>query len=80
MTTDHIDSYLTGPMVNERFNISSMTRWRWERNPQLAFPAPMKINNRSYWRLAALQIWENNRPSKSATASSMAAPIAEEAL
>lgn len=80
MTNDQGDSYLTGPMVNKRFNISAMTRWRWERNPQLAFPTPIKINTRSYWQLAALQLWESNRPSKSVAASSMAAPIAQEIL
>lgn len=68
MTTDHEDSYLTGPQVNRRYSISSMTRWRWERNTQLAFPAPIKINNRSYWKRSALDLWERDRASKSATA------------
>jgi predicted DNA-binding transcriptional regulator AlpA len=61
MTTDRADSYLTGPQVNKRFNISAMTRWRWERDPKLAFPAPLKINNRSYWQIESLQLWELNR-------------------
>jgi predicted DNA-binding transcriptional regulator AlpA len=59
------DLYLTGPQVNKRFSISAMTRWRWEKSPQLEFPAPLKINQRSYWLLASLQHWERNRPSKS---------------
>jgi predicted DNA-binding transcriptional regulator AlpA len=67
-TTDPTDSYLTGPQVNERYSISAMTRWRWEKNPQLAFPAPLKINNRSYWQLASLQLWERNRASKTVEA------------
>jgi predicted DNA-binding transcriptional regulator AlpA len=68
MTNELADSFLTGPQVNERYNISAMTRWRWERNPQLAFPAPMKINNRSYWKRSALDLWERDRASKSAKA------------
>jgi predicted DNA-binding transcriptional regulator AlpA len=58
---DKTDSYLTGPMVNKRYNISSMTRWRWEKNRELAFPPPIKINNRGYWRLETLQVWESER-------------------
>jgi predicted DNA-binding transcriptional regulator AlpA len=80
MTNDQSDSYLTGPMVNKRFNISAMTRWRWERDPRLSFPPPLKINNRSYWQLAALQLWESNRPSKSVAASGAAPPARQEVL
>jgi predicted DNA-binding transcriptional regulator AlpA len=61
MMNDHADSYLTGPMVNKRYNISAMTRWRWERSRELGFPAPLKINNRNYWLLEALQLWEGER-------------------
>jgi predicted DNA-binding transcriptional regulator AlpA len=68
MTADNEDSYLTGPQVNRRFSISAMTRWRWERNKQLAFPAPIKINGRSYWKRSALDLWERDRASKSAKA------------
>ncbi len=52
------DSYLTGPQVNKRFSISAMTRWRWERDANLGFPAPLRIKNRSYWKLTALESWE----------------------
>lgn len=65
MTNDHADSYLTGPQVNKRFSISAMTRWRWERNPKLSFPVPIKINNRSYWKHSALDVWERDRELKS---------------
>jgi hypothetical protein len=77
---DNTDSYLTGPMVNKRYNITSMTRWRWERSPHLAFPAPMKVNNRSYWKRSALDLWESNRPSKLARSSTAALRIPQGAL
>jgi hypothetical protein len=63
-----LDCYLTGPMVNKRFNISAMTRWRWENDPRLQFPVPIKINNRSYFKIESLLRWESNRPSKTAKA------------
>jgi predicted DNA-binding transcriptional regulator AlpA len=65
MTTDQNDSYLTGPQVDKRFSISAMTRWRWQRNPHLSFPVPIKINNRCYWKHSALDLWERGRELKS---------------
>jgi predicted DNA-binding transcriptional regulator AlpA len=55
------DLYLTGPQVNKRFGISSMTRWRWERSARLGFPVPMKINKRSYFKRSELDLWESNQ-------------------
>ena len=55
------DPWLTGSQVNKRYSISPMTRYRWERDPELAFPDAMKINRRSFWSLAALQLWEHGR-------------------
>jgi hypothetical protein len=80
MIFDHDDSYLTGPMLNKRFNISAMTRWRWQRNPSLAFPSPMKVNNRSYWKISALDLWEGNRPSKPIAISTSTSQIQQEAF
>jgi len=61
---DHADSYLTGPQVNERFGISSMTRWRWAHSARLAFPVPIKINGRSYFKRSELDLWESNQRPK----------------
>ena len=40
--------YLTGPMVEARYNITAMTVHRWRRKPGLFLPSPVKINNRNY--------------------------------
>jgi hypothetical protein len=61
MSTNRDVSWLTGVQVNERYSISPMTRYRWERDPQLDFPDPMKINRRSFWALSDLKIWESKR-------------------
>jgi predicted DNA-binding transcriptional regulator AlpA len=50
-----------------------MTIWRWQHDPQIAFPAPVKlgINGRNFWWLPAIRDWEQRRrnpvsPSRSA--------------
>jgi predicted DNA-binding transcriptional regulator AlpA len=68
MTTNRDTSWLTGVEVNERYGISPMTRYRWERDPDLAFPECMKIKRRSFWSLADLQIWESKRVTRSSAA------------
>jgi predicted DNA-binding transcriptional regulator AlpA len=60
------DVYLPGRKVEERFGISSMTRWRWERDPALDFPKPIVINGRKFWSLRGLELWERSRAASSA--------------
>ncbi|NGM33331.1 transcriptional regulator [Methylobacterium sp. DB0501] len=50
--------------VRQRYNISDMTLWRWEKDPKLQFPAPIRINGRRYWRLADLQGFELRQSSQ----------------
>jgi hypothetical protein len=66
MTTNRDISWLTGTEVNARYSISPMTRYRWERDPNLAFPMAMKINRRKFRQLAVLEIWERGRTLASA--------------
>jgi hypothetical protein len=66
MTSNRDASWLTGAQVNERYSISPMTRYRWERSPDLDFPIAMKINRRKFWQLTALEIWERSRSLASA--------------
>lgn len=51
-------TFLTGPQVQARYQKSHVTIWRWVRDPDLAFPAPMQINRLNYWRLSDLEAWE----------------------
>jgi predicted DNA-binding transcriptional regulator AlpA len=43
--------------------VSDMTIWRWQHDPQVAFPAPTKLGNngRNYWWLPAVRDWEQRR-------------------
>lgn len=42
--TDTSQTFLTGPQVQARYQKSHVTIWRWIRDPDLGFPAPMQIN------------------------------------
>jgi hypothetical protein len=66
MTTKTDISWLTGTQVNDRYSISPMTRYRWERDPTLDFPTAMKINRRKFWQLSVLETWERSRASAAA--------------
>jgi predicted DNA-binding transcriptional regulator AlpA len=50
---------LTAKQVRTRYgNVSDMALWRWLRDARLAFPKPIVINNRRYWKLSELAQWE----------------------
>lgn len=52
------DDLLPGARVLARYGVSAMTLLRWQKRPELCFPKPIRINNRRYWRLSALQAFE----------------------
>jgi predicted DNA-binding transcriptional regulator AlpA len=39
---------LPDPLVCRRYNVSAMTIWRWDHDPQLDFPKPIRIRGRKY--------------------------------
>ena len=55
--------YLPGREVSNRYGVSDMTLWRWERDAELKFPKPTRINGRRYWLLVQLEAWERARAS-----------------
>lgn len=57
-TQDTEKTFLTGPQVQARYQKSHVTIWRWIRDPDLGFPAPMQINRLNYWRFSDLEAWE----------------------
>ena len=42
-------------------NISRMTLWRWENDPEISFPKAKIIRSRRYWREDELQAWIEKR-------------------
>jgi predicted DNA-binding transcriptional regulator AlpA len=53
--------YLPARAVRARYGVSAMTIHRWLHNPAVAFPKPLKINSRNYWRMADLEAWEGRQ-------------------
>jgi predicted DNA-binding transcriptional regulator AlpA len=56
--------WLTATQLSRRFSISLMALWRWVNDPNLGFPAPLKIRERNYWRLAEIEDWERAAAAK----------------
>lgn len=62
------DTLITAPQLRTRYgNISDMTLFRWERDPRMNFPKPVRINKRKYFSLAQVIEWEKNRAGKVVT-------------
>lgn len=51
-------TYLTASQVRTRYQISASTLWRWEQDPDLAFPKPMRIGKKKLYSLMAVEAWE----------------------
>jgi predicted DNA-binding transcriptional regulator AlpA len=56
------DILLTSAQTRARIGgVSTMCLWRWMRDPRVMFPQPVRINNRNYWRLGDLRLWQAQR-------------------
>jgi predicted DNA-binding transcriptional regulator AlpA len=54
--------FLTANQVRDRFGgISDVTLYRWLRDDQLAFPRPLVINRRRFFREEEIADWEARR-------------------
>lgn len=61
-------SYITGPQVMARYQISEMTLYRWVNDPKMEFPQPIKINRRRFFLETELIAWERRRAAGRAVA------------
>lgn len=55
------ENRLPASQVWGRYNVSGRTIDRWLKDETLAFPRPMVIRNRRYWREADLIAWERSQ-------------------
>lgn len=60
--------YLPDPKVCQRYSVTPMTLWRWDNDPAVNFPKPIRINRRKYRDESELEAWERLRASKSTPA------------
>ncbi len=58
---DGAEQLLPDRRVADRYRVSLMSLWRWDHNPELGFPPPIRINRRKYRRLSDLVRWERSR-------------------
>jgi hypothetical protein len=57
-TPDPGEVYVTDSEARQMCgSVSAMTFWRWDRNPDLGFPKPIKINGRKYRNKGVLLNW-----------------------
>jgi hypothetical protein len=52
------ETLLPTKLVCERYAVTDRTVSRWERDPDLAFPQPVVINRRKYYREAELTAFD----------------------
>jgi predicted DNA-binding transcriptional regulator AlpA len=59
--------YVSKRELDRRIPVSGMIRWRWIRDPQIAFPKPVKLgrNGRNFWWLPTILEWERRRTANS---------------
>jgi hypothetical protein len=57
------ECYINRDQLRALIPASDMTLWRWQRNPKVAFPAPVKFRDggRNYWWLPAIRSWLRQR-------------------
>jgi predicted DNA-binding transcriptional regulator AlpA len=55
--------YINREQLRELIPVVDMTIWRWERDPEIAFPAPVKLgaDGRNYWWLPTVREWLGHR-------------------
>lgn len=58
--------YIPDTDVCKRYGITPMTLWRWDHDPDMGFPKPIRLGKRRKYRvLSELEAWERARAAKS---------------
>src|SRR5262245_20605016 len=55
---ESVDILVPDPQVWTEFGVTSMTLYRWTRDPKLNFPQPVKINGRCYRRRREIEAFK----------------------
>jgi predicted DNA-binding transcriptional regulator AlpA len=71
--------YIARRELRALFPVSDMTIWRWQHDPQVGFPAPIKLSNngRNYWWLPAIRDWECRRREDAGEKINLSRPLAQ---
>jgi len=75
--------YVGSAEVRKIFNVCDMTIRRWQADPAINFPAPVKLGqgrvSRNYWWLPALEEWRAGRARGKAGRAAVSPPTGEAA-
>jgi predicted DNA-binding transcriptional regulator AlpA len=71
------DRFLPARAVWERYNVTSMSIWRWLRDADMAFPQPVLFGRLRYWKLSELLMWEASRPRAGAQLKNLQGRVAQ---
>lgn len=62
-TTGHTHQLISSKRVRALFDdVSEMTLWRWQNDPDLGFPKPIFVHRRKYWRESEIIDFIESRP------------------
>ena len=55
--------YIDAAELRQIVPVSDMTFWRWQRDPRVEFPAPVKLgaDGKNYWWLPLIREWQRQR-------------------
>jgi hypothetical protein len=77
--SDEHDELVPDPVVWRELGICAMTWWRWNRDPRVGLPPPIKIRNRNYRSRRQLEEFKARMIRQAARAPRPAAPAEVEA-
>jgi predicted DNA-binding transcriptional regulator AlpA len=72
-----VDTFVPDPQVWKELGISSMTGWRWQRDPDLNFPPRIQIRGRNFRSRNQLERWKAEMLRRSIGGHSKAATAGE---
>jgi hypothetical protein len=55
LSDEEVGELVPDPQVCREFQITSMTLWRWDHDPELKFPPPVRIRKRKFRHRGALE-------------------------
>jgi predicted DNA-binding transcriptional regulator AlpA len=61
--SEPVECYVNSKQLRKIIPTSAMTLWRWQRDPKIAFPTPVKLgaDGRNYWWLPRVYKWMRDR-------------------
>jgi hypothetical protein len=58
VSDEDVGELVPDPQVCREFHITSMTLWRWDHDPELKFPPPIRIRGRKFRHRSALEAFK----------------------